>query len=85
MKANILFIDDHENILHSLRLSLRSMRHEWDMSFAQSGTAGLDMFQQIWPDVVVTDMRMPDIDGSHVLRDIQKRKPDVGKIILSGY
>lgn len=85
MKAKILFIDDHENILQSLRLSLRSMRHEWEMSFAASGTAGLDMFQQVWPDVVVTDMRMPDIDGSHVLRDIQKRKPDVGKIILSGY
>ena len=85
MKAKILFIDDHENILQGLRLSLRSMRAEWDMAFAPSGAEGLEMFDRIWPDVVVTDMRMPDIDGTQVLRDIQRRKPDVGKIILSGY
>jgi putative nucleotidyltransferase with HDIG domain len=85
MKAKILFIDDHKNILESLRLSLRSMQNEWDMSFAPSGAEGLDMFDRIWPDVVVTDMRMPNMDGTHVLRNIQKRKPDVGKIILSGY
>lgn len=85
MKAKILFIDDQENILQSLKLSLRSMRNEWDMSFAPSGAEGLEMFDRIWPDVVVTDMRMPNLDGTHVLRGIQKRKPDVGKIILSGY
>lgn len=85
MKAKILFIDDHENVLHSLKLSLRSMRNEWDMSFAPSGAQGLDMFRQILPDVVVTDMRMPDMDGASVLRNIRKYKPDVGKIILSGY
>ena len=85
MKAKILFIDDQENILQSLKLSLRSMRNEWDMSFAPSGAEGLEMFDRIWPDVVVTDMRMPNMDGSHVLKGIQKRRPDVGKIILSGY
>lgn len=85
MKAKILFIDDQENILQSLKLSLRGMRSEWDMSFAQSGQEGLAMFQEIWPDVVVTDMRMPTMDGAVVLKDIQKLKPDVGKIILSGY
>ncbi|MGE4442229.1 MAG: HDOD domain-containing protein [Desulfomicrobium sp.] len=85
MKAKILFIDDQENILQSLKLSLRNMRSEWDMSFAQSGQEGLSMFKQIWPDVVVTDMRMPNMDGGVVLKDIQKLKPDVGKIILSGY
>ncbi len=85
MKAKILFIDDHRNILDSLRLSLRSMRNEWDMSFAASGAEGLDIFETFLPDVVVTDMRMPNMDGTHVLRKIQKRKPDVGKIILSGY
>lgn len=85
MKAKILFIDDQENVLQSLKLSLRSMRGEWDMSFAQSGQEGLSMFEQIWPDVVVTDMRMPSMDGAVVLKDIQKLKPDVGKIILSGY
>lgn len=85
MKAKILFIDDQENILQSLKLSLRGKRTEWDMSFAQSGQEALSMFQQIWPDVVVTDMRMPNMDGGVVLKNIQKLKPDVGKIILSGY
>lgn len=85
MKAKILFIDDQENVLQSLKLSLRSMRSEWDMNFAQSGVEGLAMFKQIWPDVVITDMRMPNMDGAVVLKDIQKLKPDVGKIILSGY
>ncbi|WP_028575961.1 response regulator [Desulfomicrobium escambiense] len=85
MKPKILFVDDEQNILDSLRLSLRNMRGEWDMTFALGGRAALDALAQSPHDVVVSDMRMPGMDGAELLKTIQYRNPEMARIILSGY
>ena len=64
MRKAILFVDDDPNILDGLRRMLRSMRKEWDMAFAQSGQEALDLMAEKPFDVIVSDMRMPGMDGA---------------------
>jgi HD-like signal output (HDOD) protein/ActR/RegA family two-component response regulator len=85
MKAKILFVDDDRNILDSLRLALRTMRGEWDMRFAASGPEALALLDEGPTDVVVTDMRMPGMDGAQLLAEVQARQPAAVRMILSGY
>lgn len=83
-KLKILFVDDEPVILDSLRRTLRPMRQEWDMRFAGNGTEALKMMGQETYDVVVTDMRMPGMDGAALLNEVKKHHPEIVRIILSG-
>jgi len=85
MKPNILFVDDEQNILDSLRVMLHSMRAQWDMNFANGGVEALRLLEEKFYDVVVSDMRMPYMDGSQLLKEIQSRYPETVRMILSGY
>lgn len=81
----ILFVDDEPRILQGLQRTFRSMRDHWDMHFAEHGMAALAFMDQ-WPvDVVVTDMRMPGMDGAELLAQVIKRHPDTVRIVLSGH
>ena len=85
MKPKILFVDDEQNVLDSLRLSLRPLRGKWDMGFALGGEAALKVLSESPHEVVVSDMRMPGIDGAQLLHEVQQRYPECVRIILSGY
>ena len=80
----ILFVDDEPKILQGLQRMLRSMRHEWEMEFATSGQEALEILANAPFDVVVTDMRMPGMDGAQLLNEVMKRYPNVVRVILSG-
>ncbi len=84
MKA-ILFVDDEPNILLGLERMLRPMRHSWSMSFANSGPQALDLMKEKPFDVIVSDMRMPGMDGAHLLNEVMLRYPRVVRIALSGH
>ncbi|OGV72435.1 MAG: hypothetical protein A3K19_31195 [Lentisphaerae bacterium RIFOXYB12_FULL_65_16] len=81
----ILFVDDETRILDGLRRMLRSMRNEWEMVFASSGEVAMAELAAAPFDVIVTDMRMPGMDGAALLQLAQKKHPDVVRIVLSGY
>jgi putative nucleotidyltransferase with HDIG domain len=85
MKQRILFVDDDGNVLEGLRRMLRNMRHEWDMAFAESGERALEILRESTFDVVVSDMRMPGMDGSQLLARVQELYPNAARIILSGH
>ena len=85
MKQQILFVDDEPNLLHGLQRMLRPMRQSWDMYFAESGPDALRIIDQHPCDVVVSDMRMPGMDGSQLLREIRQHSPETARFILSGY
>lgn len=82
---NILFVDDEPNILDGLKRMLRPMRREWEMVFALGGEAALDVLAARNIDVVVSDMKMPGIDGARLLQEIKTNYPQIVRIILSGY
>ena len=85
MPNRVLFVDDEPNVLQGLKRMLRSQRNVWDMDFASSGEAALDKFMAEPFDVVVSDMRMPGMDGATLLEWIQNDAPETIRIILSGF
>jgi CheY-like chemotaxis protein len=80
----ILFVDDEPKVLAWLERMLRSMRHEWEMEFAKSGPEALEALAARPFDVVVSDMRMPGMNGTQLLAEVMQRHPQVVRIILSG-
>lgn len=83
-KKRIMFVDDEENILSGLRLVLRSKRREWDMDFALCGNEAMAKMAEAPCDVVVSDMRMPGMDGANLLTRIMSEYPCTVRMILSG-
>lgn len=80
----ILFVDDEANILAGLRRMLRCQRKVWDMKFANGGEEALSMFETEPFDVVVSDMRMPRIDGAQLLETVSRLYPNTVRLVLSG-
>jgi HD-like signal output (HDOD) protein len=85
MKQSILFVDDDANILNGLQRMLRGQRDRWNLTFVDSGQKALELIEQHDFDVVVSDMRMPDIDGATLLSEVERRSPSTVRVILSGY
>jgi HD-like signal output (HDOD) protein len=83
-KRRILFADDEANVLQGLRSVLRPQRHEWEMVFATGGPAALEEIKKAAFDVVITDMRMPIVDGAEVLRVTKELQPKAVRLVLSG-
>lgn len=63
---------------------LHSMCHEWHMEFATSGQEALEILTKSPFDIIVTDMRMPGMNGTQLLNEVMKRYPNMVRIILSG-
>ena len=82
---SILFVDDEQQILDGLKDLLRKQRKQWSMVFALGGQAALDELTQRPFDVVVSDMRMPGIDGATLLTRVKEMYPASARIILSGH
>ena len=85
MSRSILFVDDEPHLLAGLRRMLRFKRGEWDMAFAASGEEALALMADRPVDVVVSDMRMPGMDGAQLLAEVRRRHPATSRIILSGH
>ena len=80
--AKILVIDDEQSIRNLLDTLLR--RKGYDVVLADSGRKGLDLFRREHPDVIVLDLKMPEMDGLTVLRQIRSLDPKKPVIILTG-
>ncbi len=83
-KKKAIFVDDEPNILDGLRRMLRSLRNQYDIRFAGSGREALEMMAESRYDVVISDMRMPGMDGAQLLEIIQKQYPHTIRIMLTG-
>lgn len=84
MKRRILFVDDEPVLLDGLKRMLRGMRDQWEMTFAVSAEAALEIIKCKPVDVVVTDVRMPGMDGVQLLSQVRDLYPQTVRIILSG-
>jgi HD-like signal output (HDOD) protein/CheY-like chemotaxis protein len=80
----VLFVDDEPRVLDGLRRMLYTLRREWQMEFAEGGVQALDRLATAPFDAVVTDMRMPGMDGAELLHEVMRRHPDTVRIVLSG-
>jgi DNA-binding NtrC family response regulator len=81
--TRVLVIDDEQIILDSIRKILKE--EDYDVDVSLSGRQGLDWALKKKYDVVLTDIRMPDIGGMRVLRDIKRAKPSLPVVMITGY
>ncbi len=79
----ILIVDDEELIVRLLSMSLRSDGYQTVSAF--SGEQGLEVFKSESPDIVVTDIKMPGMDGLELLKKIKEIDPEKEVIIVTGH
>lgn len=80
----LLFVDDDAHVLDGLRNMLRPQRKRWEMVFTLGAEEALAAMEGAPFDVVVSDMRMPRVDGATLLRRVAERYPRTVRIVLSG-
>jgi len=81
----ILFVDDEARVLEALRRSLHGRRGAWDMVFADGCRSALGELERAPFDVIVSDVRMPGMDGTTLLQQVKVQYPSTVRIILSGH
>ncbi len=79
----VLLVDDEESILNSLRRLLRGQPYQ--LLIATSGAQALELFEQHKVDLVLSDARMPGMDGATLLAEVHKRDPQCMNLLLTGY
>ena len=79
----LLLVDDEPSILSALRRLLR--KSGYVIHTAESGKAGLEILEREPIDLVISDMRMPEMDGARFLEQVRARWPDTVRLLLTGY
>jgi len=83
MTATILCVDDEPSILSALRRLFRARGLQ--VKVAEGGAAGLALLESETVDLVISDMRMPEMDGVAFLEQVRQRWPDTMRLLLTGY
>jgi HD-like signal output (HDOD) protein len=82
--VRVLFVDNEARALDGLRRRLHSQKDVWEMQFVSSASEALRLIDQAPPDIVVTDLRLQEMDGAALLAEVEKRSPRAVRIVLSG-
>jgi HD-like signal output (HDOD) protein len=80
----VLFVDDEPRVVEGLRRMLRGKARDWTLLTATSGAEALRIVVEQQVDAVVTDMRMPGMNGAELLAAVRRERPATARIILSG-
>ena len=80
--ARILVVDDELGPRESLRMLLKP---SYQIHTAESGRAALALLPDVRPDVVILDIKMPDMDGLEVLRRVKRHDPTVEVVMITAY
>lgn len=79
----ILFVDDEVSILHALERYF--LNEPYCLQFANSGKQALEIMKKQDIHILVTDMKMPEMDGLKLLKTVKNKSPDTIRLVLSGY
>ena len=81
-RPSLLFVDDEERIVNQLRIIFRQ---KYNVYTATSGQEALHVLQGQAIDVVISDQRMPEMQGIELLSEVRKRSPSTMRMLLTGY
>ena len=82
-RKHLLFVDDDKSVLNTLHRTLRNLPYQ--KHFATSAEEGLAYMEKYPIGIVVSDERMPGMNGSEFLQEVRKINPDTVRVILSAY
>jgi response regulator RpfG family c-di-GMP phosphodiesterase len=83
IENKVLFVDDEENILNSIKRGV--LYEDYTVIFAESGEKALEIMKDNEISVIVSDMKMPNMNGLDLLKQVKEISPDTIRIVLSGY
>jgi HD-like signal output (HDOD) protein/CheY-like chemotaxis protein len=83
-RYHVMFVDDEVNVLSGLNRMLRWIRDSWEMTFVSSGAEALEVLERCPVDAIVSDMKMPIMNGAELLAQVQARYPSTARLVLSG-
>ena len=83
MEKSILLVDDEEGIRKVLGIALSDMGYH--VRTAENGVEALRIFKDERPPIVLTDIKMPEMDGIELLRRLKKVNPDTEVIMITGH
>ncbi len=83
MRNKILIVDDEKGIRDALARALNSL--EADIETAEDGEKALELVEQINPAIVITDLRMPNIGGMELITKLNKERPEITTIVITGH
>jgi putative nucleotidyltransferase with HDIG domain len=83
-KRTVLFVDDELKILKGLRRMLYPLHNDWDIVYVESGAGALQIIEQNQPAVLISDMRMPGMNGLELMEIVRKQYPAVIRVMLTG-
>ena len=81
-KKKILVVDDNQSFLEILNKFLTD--HEYDVACCNNGKDAQEKFSEFLPDIVVTDIVMPEVDGIELLVALRELNPEISVIAMSG-
>jgi len=82
--TRVLFVDDEPLVLRSIDRALRTRKVPWEAKFVDSGGGALELLATERFDVVIADLRIPDLDGVALLTEVQRSYPRIARLVLSG-
>jgi len=81
----LLLVDDEEKVVEGLQRRLRLHLRDYDISIAFSGPQALEILEKNNIDIIVSDLRMPEMDGAEFFQIVQEKHPQIIRFILSGH
>ncbi|MGD2185518.1 MAG: response regulator [Desulfobacterales bacterium] len=85
MIKNVLLVDDDSEMLHALKEGFKKYQESFAVLLAEDGLQALESLKQNIISLVVTDLKMPNMDGFELLAHIMEHYPDIPVIIITGY
>ncbi|WP_289029202.1 HDOD domain-containing protein [uncultured Paraglaciecola sp.] len=79
----IMFVDDDTSILSAFKRAF--YRSGWDIKYVKDGTEALELLESFQADFIITDMKMPGMNGAELLEQVSKLYPSAVRIVLSGH
>lgn len=80
--AHLLLVDDEDEIINALKRSLQS---EYTITSCTDSCFALDTLKHSDVDIVLSDIKMPKLDGFELLKKVKEHNPQIGRVLMSGY